>query len=212
MAAKRRSSKTNLLKVDFTDVQTRKTLPEGDYEVEVVSVEEAEGQKAAYLKWTLRVTTGKYSGTQIWNNTSLSPASLWNLRANLEALGYEIPMGVFNLNLDDLKGLTMGISVEHEKYQGKTRAKVADVFPLEDDEEEEEDEEETEEEETEEEEDEEEDEEEEEESEEEDEEDEEDEEEDEEEEEEDEEDEEESEEEEEEPEEKKPVRKGRGKK
>ena len=211
MAAKRRSSKTNTLKVDFTDVQTRKTLPEGDYEVEVVSVEEAEGQKAAYLKWTLRVTTGKYSGTQIWNNTSLSPASLWNLRANLEALGYEIPMGVFNLNLDDLKGLTMGISVEHEKYQGKTRAKVADVFPLEDEEddeedeeeeeteeEEEEEEEETEEEETEEEEDEEE--------EEEDEEDEEDEEEDEEESEEDEE------EEEEEPEEKKPVRKGRGKK
>lgn len=198
MAAKRRSSKTNSLKVDFTDVQTRKTLPEGDYEVEVVSVEEAEGQKAAYLKWTLRVTTGKYSGTQIWNNTSLSPASLWNLRANLEALGYEIPMGVFNLNLDDLKGLTMGISVEHEKYQGKTRAKVADVFPLEDeedDEEEEEDEEETEEEE-----DEEEEEEDEEESEEEEDEDE------------DESEEDESEEEEEEPEEKKPVRKGRGKK
>jgi len=199
MAAKRRSSKTNTLKVDFTDVQTRKTLPEGDYEVEVVSVEEAEGQKAAYLKWTLRVTTGKYSGTQIWNNTSLSPASLWNLRANLEALGYEIPMGVFNLNLDDLKGLTMGISVEHEKYQGKTRAKVADVFSLEDegdDEEEEEDEEETEEETEEEEEDEEESEEEE----------------DEEEDEEESEEDEEEEEEEEEPEEKKPVRKGRGKK
>jgi hypothetical protein len=185
MAAKRRSSKTNLLKVDFTDVQTRKTLPEGDYEVEVVSVEQAEGQKAAYIKWTLRVTTGKYSGTQIWNNTSLSPASLWNLRANLEALGYEIPLGVFNLNLDDLKGRTMGISVEHEKYQGKTRAKVADVFPLEDDEEDEEEEETEEEEEETEEEDEEE---------------------------EDEEESEEDEDEEEEPEEEKPVRKGRGKK
>jgi len=43
--------------------------------------------------------------------------------------------------LDELIGLKMGVTVEHEKYKGKDKNKIVDVFSLEEDEDEEEDEE-----------------------------------------------------------------------
>jgi len=116
--------------LDFTGVESREVLPVGEYAVEVVNIDQREGNKGPYLNWELKVVTGPFMGKKLWNITSLSPKSLWVLRANLEALGMKVASGRMNLNPDSLKGLKMGVRVEHKTFDGKTKAKVSDVFPL----------------------------------------------------------------------------------
>ena len=128
-----RKSKKGKLSIDFSDTDSRKTVPEGDYTLEVVKVEEKEGQKAPYLSWEFKVAEGDYAGSKVWNNTSLSASALWNLRIHLEALGYDIPTGIFDLDINDLVGLQMGATLEHEKYDNKVKSKIVDVFPADED-------------------------------------------------------------------------------
>ena len=118
------------INVDFTSVESRELLPEGEYAVEVVDIEQKEGNKGPYLNWELKVVLGQFKGRKIWNVTSLAAQSLWVLRNTLTALGVATPQGKFVLNPDVLKGLKMGIKLTHKVFDGKTRAKVEDVFPL----------------------------------------------------------------------------------
>jgi len=116
--------------VDFTDVETRELLPEGEYAVEVVNIEQKEGDKGPYLNWELKVIIGQFKGRKIWNVTSLAAQSLWVLKNTLTALGVATPQGKFTLQPDALKTLRMGVKLVHKTFDNKTRAKVADVFPL----------------------------------------------------------------------------------
>jgi hypothetical protein len=116
--------------VDFTDVESRELLPEGEYAVEVVDIEEKEGDKGPYLNWEFRVVIGQFKGRKIWNVTSLAAQSLWVLKNTLIALGVDPGTGKFTLNPMALKGLKMGVKLVHREFDKKTRAKVSDVFPL----------------------------------------------------------------------------------
>lgn len=116
------------IKVDFSDVETRVLLPEGDYHVKVEEVtEEESGEGNAYLKWTFRTMDDDKAidNKPLWYNTSLLPQALWNLRGLLEALGVEIEDDM-ELDLDEYADLECMVSVEHEKYEGKTKAKIVD--------------------------------------------------------------------------------------
>jgi len=119
------------LTVDFTNVESREVLPEGEYIVVVDDIEVREGQKDKYLNWTLKVSTGQFEGRKLFNSTSLSPQSLWVLRNTLDALGVKTASAKFQLDLDSYIGLSMGVRVEHKVFEGKKRAKIVDVFPLE---------------------------------------------------------------------------------
>ena len=116
--------------LDFTNVESRELLPEGEYAVEVKEIEQREGNKGPYLNWELQVCAGQFKGRKIWNVTSLAVQSLWVLRATLEALGVQVPGGKFILQPDAYKGLKMGVRLVHRVHDSKTRAKVESVFPL----------------------------------------------------------------------------------
>jgi hypothetical protein len=118
------------LALDFTGVETREVLPVGEYAVEVVNIETKEGNKGPYLNWEFTVATGPFKGKKLWNITSLAQQSLWVLRRQLEALGVKTTSGKFNLNTEALTGLKMGVKIEHKDFEGKTKAKIIDVFPL----------------------------------------------------------------------------------
>lgn len=130
--AKKRKSSGKVISVDFTGVETRELIPDGDYVVKVKEITEEEGEKGQYLSWVLPVSTGEYKGKTLWYNTSLTKQSLWNLRAVLEALGVEVPKSKMNLDLKSYHGLEMGVTVESEKYKGKLKNVIVDVFNLED--------------------------------------------------------------------------------
>lgn len=137
-----RKKKSNGLVVNFKDVEARVLIPEGDYRVKVLECEKEDGNEFPYLAWTLEIVDeGPYEGKKLYNNTSLSPAALWNLRTFLEAFGVEVPDDEYELNPAELCGIdaeaVAGVTVEHEKYEGKPKARVVDVFGVEDEEEEE---------------------------------------------------------------------------
>lgn len=130
---KKKSGK--IISVDFTGVETKQVIPDGDYAIKVKDIEEEEGDKGKYLNWILDITTGEYKGKRLYYITSLTKQSLWNLRAVLEALGVEVPKGKMNLDLPSYKGLEMGVTVETEKYRGKLKNVVVDIYNLEETEE-----------------------------------------------------------------------------
>jgi len=42
----------------------------------------------------------------------------------------EIPDSVMEIDLQELKGMYLGVHIEGEEYQGKTRPRVTDVFSV----------------------------------------------------------------------------------
>lgn len=123
-----------VIEVDFTDVETRELIPDGDYAVKVKDISEEKGEKGPYLNWELLISTGEYKGKKLWYITSLTKQSLFNLRAVLEALGVEVPKSKMQIDPPSYKGLEMGVSVESEKYKGKMKNVVTDIYNLEEDE------------------------------------------------------------------------------
>lgn len=129
---KNKSKRTTLRIPGMKDVEGKRPLaPEGEHLVKVVGVEEREGQNAPYFAWEFEVVSGKAAGAKIWNNTSLAPQALWNLRGTLEALGVEIPDDDTDIELSDLVDLECMVTVEHEVYEGKKQARIVDVLPVE---------------------------------------------------------------------------------
>ena len=125
--AKKKSKKAGL-KVDFTGVEARTLLDEGEYLVTVAEIEQKESESGNdYLSWTFEVTEEGYSG-KLYHNTSLQPQSLWSLRNLLETLQVEVPDGPMEIDFDELVGLEVIAVVEHEKYEGKMRARITDFL------------------------------------------------------------------------------------
>lgn len=141
MARKSRNNKS--VNVDLSGVETnRKAIPEGEYTVVVNSAEMTESQSGnPMIKFEFEVTEGKNKGAKLYENCSLQPNALFKLKSLLIGLGFSIPKKAFDLDLNELVGLTCDVEVGHEKYEGKTRARILTYIDPEDtgDEEDEED-------------------------------------------------------------------------
>lgn len=120
------------LKVNMKDVETSVLIPEGDYLVEVAEVEVAESESSGkeYLKWKFEVLEPEScKGQSLYHNTSLQPQALFNLKGVLISLGMNVPNNTLEIDLDDVEGRQMGVTVEHEIYEGKKKARVTETFP-----------------------------------------------------------------------------------
>jgi hypothetical protein len=121
-----RKPRGNRVTVNMKGVEGRILVPEGDYLVSVAEVTVEKGSAADYIKWKCEIADGDYEGKALFYNTSLAPQALWNLRTWLEALGSEVPDDEMDLDLDDLVGEQLVVTVEHESYEGKRQAKIVD--------------------------------------------------------------------------------------
>jgi len=137
--AKRAASKgkkSTAIKVDFSDTESQGAIDEGDVGLEVVEVEQktSESSGGDYLALEFKIIGGlddQFNGRKIYHNCSLQPQALFNLRGVLEALGFEVPQGTMDLDPADMIGETCGASLAHEVYQGKTKARPVEFFPIE---------------------------------------------------------------------------------
>jgi len=118
--------------INLDGVEGTSRVPEGDYPVEVSDVTvETSRNNTQYLRFHLRITEGDHAGKTLRHQCSLQPHALFVLRNTLEALNYEIPGGAFNLDLEALKGLEMGVSVVLEDYKGKSQSQIVETFSVE---------------------------------------------------------------------------------
>ena len=120
------------VKVNFEGVGDFTVVPEGRYVAKVKSVEEKASKAGGegYLEFVLTIADGEFRGAQVWHRCTLKPQGLWNLRNTLLAMGIDVPKKAMEINYTKLIGMKLGISVAHEDFEGKARAKVGDVFPV----------------------------------------------------------------------------------
>lgn len=137
MARKKRQKRSMAVTVDFSDVESREVIPEGDYIARIHDVSKEQGEKGPYFAWVMKIPSGEYKGKDLYYNTSLTKQSLWSLRAFIEALGDTVPKGKMDVDPEKYKGQNVGVSVEIEKYKGRDKNTVVDVFSPEESEEEE---------------------------------------------------------------------------
>lgn len=133
--ARSKKGKKKAYRVDFAGVETSALVPEADYPIVPVKITGEEGPAGDYWAWEFKITSGKFKGKKLYYNTSLAPQALWNLRGVLEAFGYGIAEKAVDLTieevLEEIGETEAGCTVEHEKYKKRNKAKIVDVFDLE---------------------------------------------------------------------------------
>lgn len=120
--------------VNFKGVGSRnRVVAAGNYRVIVEKVTKGVSKSGnPKLDWVFVVSAGPEAGHRFFPYvTSLQKQSLWNLRATLEALGVEVPEEDLQIVFKELKGLELGLTIEHETYQNKVKERIVDLFPLE---------------------------------------------------------------------------------
>lgn len=118
------------ISVDFSGVESGgRAIPDDDYLLEVVSVEEKEGRDsgAIYLAWKYKVADGAYKGATVYDNTSLSPQALWRLKRLLEAMGIQAD-GKMSLDINSYKGKRVLATIANEEYNGKQKPRVVEFL------------------------------------------------------------------------------------
>lgn len=148
--AKKKSSSGSSKKTDRIDFggvpeerrQRGRRIPEGEYVAKIVSHKKKwkddDKSNAPYYSWLIQVIESaegkkKYAGVPFYENTSLKPDALFNLR-NLIFAATDGKKNVAGRKVDfdpkSLYGKKICIIVEDEEYDNKMRSKIADVRPL----------------------------------------------------------------------------------
>ncbi len=120
----------NVISVDFTDVESGggQPTPDGYYVGEVMKAEQEvsqNGNDMIVVRWKTN------TGSIVFDRFVLVPQSLWVLRTALESMGYDIPDGPFDFDVDDLVGCTCGLEITNEEYEEKDQPRVTGYMPAE---------------------------------------------------------------------------------
>ncbi|OXE37536.1 MAG: hypothetical protein CGW95_01070 [Phenylobacterium zucineum] len=132
-SSRRAAANKRTLRVDFTNAgQTRFTPPEDDYLVEIVKVNKGESSSGNdQLEMDFKVLDGKHKDKQFRQWFSLVDQALWKLAGVLRSAGVDIPEEVVDLDLDDIEGRKLQVTIEHREYNGDVKADIRDSASLE---------------------------------------------------------------------------------
>lgn len=139
-----KGTKTKKLHIDFggveKDIRKRgKKIPEGDYLCKITKgkVTKNKDGNGRHILWSFQVIEDvkgnkKHKGAPLWTRTSLKPEALFSLRNLIFAASdgkKNVAGKALDFNPDSLAGSKVGVTVEHEEYDGKMRNNVVDVLP-----------------------------------------------------------------------------------
>ena len=118
-----RRGKSNVISVDFTDVEAGGGMPtpDGYYVGEIMSAEmeaSAAGNDMITVRWKTHI------GSTVFDRFVLVPQSLWVLRTALNCMGYDTPDGPFDFDPDELIGNKCGLEIQNEEYEEKDQPRV----------------------------------------------------------------------------------------
>lgn len=131
-----RGRSSGTVALDFSDVEKRVLIPEGEWTLKVDSCELGKSKASDdKLTWKFRTISDdkEYDNKLLYHTSSLLPQALWSLAGLLESMGVEVPEGPMKLKLSELKDLLFIGTVEHEVFEGQKRARLVDWAPMGDD-------------------------------------------------------------------------------
>lgn len=115
------------MKLDFTGVESFQRAAEGDHPCKIVSADVKQSQGGNdMIVVAFEVIKGESKSARVYENYPLVDTALWKLKGLLQAIGMKAD-GKVQLDLDRLVGKTCIVTVKHEEYEGKTRARVDSV-------------------------------------------------------------------------------------
>lgn len=114
-------------KLDFTGVETFQRAPEGKHIAKINKIDETTFQGGNEgFKVTFEIVKGVGKGCRVIENFPFVDTALWKLKNLLESIGMRAN-GRVMVDTDKLIGKLVEITVNHEEYEGRTRAKVAEI-------------------------------------------------------------------------------------
>ena len=118
-----RRGKSNVISVDFTDVEAGGGMPtpDGYYVGEVMSAERevsSAGNDMITVRWKTNI------GSTVFDRFVLLDQSLWVLRTALNCMGWDTPDGPFEFDPDDMIGEKCGLEIQNEEYEEKDQPRV----------------------------------------------------------------------------------------
>lgn len=111
-------------KFDMSKVESFKRCAEGIHTAKIVEVQENTTQAGDdMLTMAFEVIRGDSKDARVYDNFVLTDKALWKLKQLLQALGVKCD-GKIVLDLDRLVGKVCDITVYHEEYNGKLKARI----------------------------------------------------------------------------------------
>jgi hypothetical protein len=102
----------------------------GTYPVIVTDAQETIASTGTQgIQLDLELSEGSDKGRGLWDTCWVTEKAMWRVKKMLTALQFPIPDGEFDLDTAQLIGRRMFVVVDHEVFEGKTKARVVDMLP-----------------------------------------------------------------------------------
>ena len=117
--------------VDLTEVQDNFKIPDGNYKVKCVDVEQSvsKGGNPMFV-WTFQISEGDHIGFESKVFTAITPAAMWKVAETVEALGVGQTGSVVKFKRQDVVGKECGALIEETEYNGNVRSQISKVMTL----------------------------------------------------------------------------------
>lgn len=117
--------------VDLTDVQDNFKIPDGNYKVKCIDIEQGVSKAGnPQFIWTFEISEGDHVGFQSKVFTAITPAAMWKVAETVIALGVGQSGTVVNFKRSDVVGKECGALIEQTEYNGNTRSQISRVMSL----------------------------------------------------------------------------------
>lgn len=117
--------------VDLTDVQDNFKIPDGNYKVKCINIEQSvsKGGNPMFV-WTFEISEGEHVGFQSKVFTAITPAAMWKVAETVQALGVGQTGSVVKFKRTDVINKECGALIEATEYNGNTRSQISRVMSL----------------------------------------------------------------------------------
>ena len=117
--------------VDLTDVQDNFTVPDGNYKVRCIDIEQSVSQGGnPMFVWTFEIAEGPHAGFQSKVFTAITPAAMWKVAETVQALGVGQTGSVVKFKRTDVINKECGAIIEQTEYKGSMRSQISKVMSL----------------------------------------------------------------------------------
>lgn len=118
--------------VDLTDVQTGYSIPDGDYVVKCVDVEQSVSNAGnPQFVWTFAIVGGNYDGREFRSYTALTPSAMWKVAETVTALGLGTAGQKIKFTRSEVLNRKCIATFEESEYKGKINSSITNVKPME---------------------------------------------------------------------------------
>ena len=125
------TSMADNFEVDLTDVQDNFVIPNGNYKVKCINVEQgvSSGGNPMFI-WDFEVSEGDHTGFKGKVFTAITPAAMWKVAETVQALGVGQTGSVVKFKRTDVVGKECGAYIEQTEYNGNNRSQITKVMSL----------------------------------------------------------------------------------